>query len=215
MFQTSLPTTGPGALKMREDPKILGTDKERTLYEPQEFFWRKLGQDCAKAGISVDLFLFPNAYIDIATLGSLSSFTGGETYCYTNFDVMKDGIKFAEDLKRAAGRPFGYEALLRVRCSNGLKVSDYFGHFFMENSTDISMAGLDSQKSFAVCLRHESKLEEKSDSAIQVAMLYTTSEGERRIRVLNISVPNTNSLGNIFRYAEMETTMNYLAKASM
>jgi protein transport protein SEC24 len=84
----------------------------------------------------------------------------------------------------------------------------------MKNTTDIELAGLDSQKTFGVCLKHEGKLEEKAESAIQVALLYTSSEGDRRIRVLNISVPNTSSLGNLFRYAEMDTTMNYLAKAS-
>jgi protein transport protein SEC24 len=119
MFQTAMPTFGPGALKMREDVKLLGTDKERTLYEPQEYFWRKMAQECAAAGICVDLFLFPNSYMDIATIGTLSSLTGGDTYCYTNFDAARDGIKFGEDLKRAARREFGYEALMRIRCSNG------------------------------------------------------------------------------------------------
>ena len=69
IFQTSLPNYGPGVLKPREDAKILGTDKERSLYEPQEFFWRKIAQDCSQAGICIDSFLFPTSYIDVATIG--------------------------------------------------------------------------------------------------------------------------------------------------
>ncbi|KAJ3328411.1 COPII coat Sec23p-Sfb3p heterodimer component [Blyttiomyces sp. JEL0837] len=215
LFQTCLPMSGPGALKMREDIKLLGTDKEKTLYEPQEYFWRKMAQDCSQAGVCVDLFLFPNAYIDIATIGTLASLTGGDTYCYTNFDQAKDGFRFGEDLKTSVQRTFGFEAVMRIRTSNGLRVTDYFGNFYMKNATDIELAGIDSQKAMAVAFKHESKLDEKSESAIQVALLYTNMDGERRIRVLNISVPNTTSLGNVFRYAEMDTTVNYLAKASV
>ncbi|RKO83219.1 Sec23/Sec24 trunk domain-containing protein, partial [Blyttiomyces helicus] len=213
IFQTSLPTVGPGALKNREDIKLLGTDKERNLYEPQEYFWKKLGQDCCTAGISVDLFLFPNAYIDIATIGALSSLTGGETFNYTSFDGQRDGLKFSEDLKTLLRRTFGYEALLRIRVSNGLKVSDYFGNFYMKNATDIELAGLDSLKSIGVALHHDGKLDEKMESGIQAALLYTTASGARRIRVHNISFSNTSLLGDVFRLADMDTTVNYLAKA--
>ncbi|KAJ3106424.1 DNA mismatch repair protein msh6 [Phlyctochytrium planicorne] len=211
--QTSIPSFGPGALKMREDARLLGSDKERTLYEPQSDFWKKLAQDLSQAGICVDLFLFPNAYIDVASVGTVAVLTGGETYYYQNFEAGRDGIKFGEDLKRAAIRPFGYEALLRIRCSNGLKATNYYGNFFMKNSTDIELAGIDSLKSIGVELRHDGKLDENVESSIQAALLYTTSAGERRIRVLNYSLLNTTSLGNVFRYGEMDTTLNFLAKA--
>jgi protein transport protein SEC24 len=74
VFQTALPSFGPGALKNREDVKILGTDKERSMYEPQEFFWRKMGQDCASNAVCVDLYLFPNTYTDVATIGESPTF---------------------------------------------------------------------------------------------------------------------------------------------
>lgn len=122
VFQTMLPTFGPGQLKNREDIKLLGTDKERTLYEPQEYFWKKLGQDCSSSGICVDMFLFPSAYIDIATIGSLAALTGGDIYHYPNFDANRDGLRLGNDLKRSLTRPFGYEALLRIRVSNGIAV---------------------------------------------------------------------------------------------
>ena len=71
VFQTVLPSYGPGALKNRDEMKILGTDQEKSLYEPQEFYWRKLGQDCASNGVCVDMFLFPSTYVDVATIGML------------------------------------------------------------------------------------------------------------------------------------------------
>ncbi|KAI9340889.1 Sec23/Sec24 trunk domain-containing protein [Obelidium mucronatum] len=216
MFQTTLPTHGPGALKNREDVKLLGTDNEKKLYEPQEYFWRKMGEDYSKHGICVDLFLFPSAYIDVATVGSLSSITGGDLYVYTNFDAGRDGLRFMEDLKKIGRRNFGFEGLLRVRCSDGLGVSHHFGNFCIRsgNPTDVELAGIDSQKAIGVAFKHERKLDENGTSSFQVALLYTNFQGDRRIRVLNMALPNTGTLGNVFRYAEMDTTINYLAKAS-
>ncbi|KAJ3044187.1 COPII coat Sec23p-Sfb3p heterodimer component [Rhizophlyctis rosea] len=223
LFQTMLPVSGPGALKNREDAKLLGTDKERALYEPQEYFWTKIGQDCATAGICVDMYLFPSAYIDVATIGAVSALTGGDIYNYMNFEVNRDGQRFMGDLKRSLSRSFGYDALLRVRVSTaqpsdsfqGLKIAEYFGNFYMRNATDIELAGLDSAKTVGIALKHDGKLDEKAETAIQAALLYTTSSGQRRIRVHNISIPNTALLGNVFRCADMDTTMNYLAKAAV
>jgi len=39
-------------------------------------------------GVAVDLFLFPNAYIDVATIGSVATLTGGQIYRYSYFKVV-------------------------------------------------------------------------------------------------------------------------------
>jgi protein transport protein SEC24 len=36
LFQSTLPSLGEGALKMRENPRLLGTDKEHTLLNAEE-----------------------------------------------------------------------------------------------------------------------------------------------------------------------------------
>lgn len=88
VFQSSLPIAeAPGKLKNREDRKLLGTDKEKTILMPQCTTYNNLGQECVQAGCSVDLFLFNNSYIDIATIGQVARLTGGEIYKYTYFQV--------------------------------------------------------------------------------------------------------------------------------
>ena len=146
-------------------------------------------------------------------IGCLSSLTGGEITFYPEFDPQRDCMKFANDLKYLLSRPFGYDALLRVRVSNGLKIEDHFGNFYMKNGTDVEMAGIDACKSFAVSLRHDGKLDEREDSFIQCALLYTTSGGHRRIRVHNLRILNTNTLANVFKNAQMDTTVNFLMKS--
>ena len=73
MFTSTIPTIGPGALKHREDPKLYATDKEKTLFLPQDNFYRIVGEECTEAGIGVDVFLFPSQYIDVATIGTYTA----------------------------------------------------------------------------------------------------------------------------------------------
>lgn len=115
MFHTSLPTAeAPGKLKNREDKKLIGTDKEKVkaavlesglppdgltssfclqaLFQPQTSFYNTLAKDCVAQGCCVDLFLFPNQYVDVATLGVVPVSTGGSVYKYTYFQVREDSL---------------------------------------------------------------------------------------------------------------------------
>ncbi|KAF9371863.1 COPII coat Sec23p-Sfb3p heterodimer component [Podila verticillata] len=214
LFQTALPTFGPGALRQRDEARLYGTEKERVLYTSQDPFYQKLAESCVQVGLSIDLFLFPNAYIDIATVGTLASVTGGETFMYPNFSVDKDSDRFVGTLVRLVSRPFGFNALLRVRCSTGLTTAENVGNFFMKNGTDVELAGLDSERALGVLIKHEGgKLDDKTEASFQVALLYTTASGQRRVRVHNFSTPITGQMSQLFRAADIDTTVNFLARA--
>ncbi|KAJ1930728.1 COPII coat Sec23p-Sfb3p heterodimer component [Tieghemiomyces parasiticus] len=215
IFQASLPNYGPGALKSRDDPKLYNGDKERTLFASQDKFYPNLAEACVESGLSVNLYLFPNSYIDAATLSSLSSLTGGDTYFYPNFLADRDGHRFGEDLKLDLTREHGFNGVLRVRCSDGLRIDEHYGNFFMRNNTDVELAGIDSDKAIGVTFRHDGQLDEKNDLYFQMALLYTTAAGQRRIRVHNLAVPVTGLIGNMFRNAEMDTSVNLLAKMAV
>jgi protein transport protein SEC24 len=124
-------------------------------------------------------------------------------------------MRFANDLKYQLSRSFGFDAVLRVRVSNGLKTEDHYGNFYMRNATDMEISGIDALKSFAVALKHEGKLEERGDSYVQAALLYTTSDGNRRIRLHNLQLGNTTETQTVFRHAEIDVVVNYLCKASI
>lgn len=61
---------------------------------PQTNFYTKLGQECVAVGCSVDLFLFPNFYIDVASIGEVSRLTGGQIYRYMYFQVKFTTVAF-------------------------------------------------------------------------------------------------------------------------
>jgi len=215
VFQSSLPNSGPGTLRLRDDPKLFGTEKEKTMFQPQDPFYQKLGLECAESGVSVDAFLTPTGYIDVATIGALTSITGGSTFYFPHFNAVKDKEPFSNELARNIKKTYGFEGLLRVRTSSGLKVKEYYGNFNTKNEFDLQLAGIDSESAIGVQLQHEGTLDEKTDSALQCAVLYTTITGQRRIRVINLSLANTLALGNVFKFAELDTIMNLTSKMAL
>lgn len=64
----------------------------------------------------------------------------------------------------------------------------------------------------AARIKHEGKLDEKVDAHFQCAVLYTSASGQRRVRVHNLAVPVSSLLANVFRFADMDTTLAYLTK---
>lgn len=214
-MQTSLPTFGPGALKNREDPKLIGTDKEKQLFSPQDDYYKELAEKCVESGVGIDIFFCTTGYVDMATVGALASITGGHSFYYPHFHFQKDGARLAEDLRRIITRPFGYDCLLRARCSNGLRVDDHVGNFLMKNATDMECGVMDSETSFAINIKYDSKLQPQSTASFQIAMLYTSPLGKRVIRVINYQLRCTDQLTNIFKFADAETTLAALAKSGI
>lgn len=50
------------------------------------------------------------------------------------------------DLKHDISRPTVFDAVMRVRTSTGTRPTDFYGHFFMSNSTDVELAAIDCDK---------------------------------------------------------------------
>ncbi|XP_041260792.1 protein transport protein Sec24C isoform X6 [Onychostruthus taczanowskii] len=213
IFHTSLPIAeAPGKLKNRDDRKLINTDKEKTLFQPQTSFYSNLAKDCVAQGCCVDLFLFPNQYLDVATLGVVPYQTGGSIYKYAYFQLETDQYRFLNDLRRDVQKEVGFDAVMRVRTSTGIRATDFFGAFYMSNTTDVEMAGLDCDKTITVEFKHDDKLSEDSGALLQCALLYTSCAGQRRLRIHNLSLNCCTQLADLYRNCETDTLINYLAK---
>lgn len=213
IFHTSLPIAeAPGKLKNRDDKKLINTDKEKTLFQPQTSFYSNLAKECVTQGCCVDLFLFPNQYLDVATLGIVPYQTGGSIYKYAYFQVETDQERFLNDLRRDVQKVVGFDAVMRVRTSTGIRAIDFFGAFYMSNTTDVELAGLDSDKTITVEFKHDDKLSEDSGALLQCAVLYTSCAGQRRLRIHNLSLNCCTQLADLYRNCETDTLINYLAK---
>lgn len=216
MFHSSLPIAeAPGKLKNRDDRKLLGTEKEKTVLTPQNQDYNKLGQDCVAVGCCVDLFLFNNAYIDVATIGQVSRLSGGEVFKYTYFQGDLDGERLIADVINDVSKPIAFDAIMRVRTSTGIRPTDVYGHLYMSNTTDIELGSIDCDKGVAVEIKHDDKLTEEEGVYIQVALLYTSCSGQRRLRVLNLSLKTCSQMADLYRSCDLDTLINFFAKQSV
>uniref|UniRef100_A0A8C0INJ5 SEC24 homolog D, COPII coat complex component n=1 Tax=Chelonoidis abingdonii TaxID=106734 RepID=A0A8C0INJ5_CHEAB len=215
IFHSSLPTAeAPGKLKNRDDKKLINTDKEKILFQPQMNIYESLARDCVAHGCCVDLFLFPNQYVDVASMGLVTMYTGGTLYKYNNFQVHSDGPQFLGDLRKDLEKRTGFDAIMRVRTSTGFRPTDFFGAIYMNNTTDVEMAAVDCDKAITVEFKHDDKLNEDSGALIQCAVLYTSISGQRRLRVHNIGLNCSSQLADLYKSCETDALINFFAKSA-
>ncbi|XP_053885854.1 protein transport protein Sec24D isoform X1 [Malaclemys terrapin pileata] len=215
IFHSSLPTAeAPGKLKNRDDKKLINTDKEKILFQPQVNIYESLAKDCVANGCCVNLFLFPNQYVDVASMGLVTMYTGGTLYKYNNFQVHSDGPQFLSDLRKDIEKRTGFDAIMRVRTSTGFRATDFFGAIYMNNTTDVEMAAVDCDKAITVEFKHDDKLNEDSGALIQCAVLYTSISGQRRLRVHNIGLNCSSQLADLYKSCETDALINFFAKSA-
>lgn len=72
--------------------------------------------------------------MDVATLSHLGRFSGGQTHFYPGFNAtsLNDVTKFTRELSRHLSMDISMEAVMRVRCSTGLRATSFFGHFLTD-----------------------------------------------------------------------------------
>ncbi|GAA5907840.1 uncharacterized protein JCM6883_001909 [Sporobolomyces salmoneus] len=200
----SLPNLGPGALKNREDSKILGTSKESTLLQAQTSFYKSFAIECSRSQVSVDMWLFSSAYTDVSTLSGLPRYTGGQTYYYPSFNAARseDALKFAHEFGTVISDPICLEAVMRVRASRGIRMSAFHGNFFVRSTDLLSLPAVPMDQSYAIEIQIEDPISAPF-VVFQTAVLHTTCYGERRIRVITLALPTTSSISEL--YASVDT----------
>ena len=208
---------GPGRLAARFEPSALGNvTKETALLRPQGAWYKDFALECSRLQISVDSFLFDNkSYLDVATLSQMSQLTGGQSYFYADWSPYRDGEKFCRDLERSLLRTTGFEAVLRVRCSHGVRVQTHLGNVFLRSSDLLALPNVDADKAVAVQFAITEKLIEVPYMFMQTALLYTTSFSERRIRVITAALPTTAQLSDIEQYLDVEAVAALVGKLAI
>ncbi|XP_053272265.1 protein transport protein Sec24D [Pleuronectes platessa] len=215
LFHSSMPTAeAPGKLKNRDDKKLVNTEKEKNLFQPLKGVYEQLSKDCVAQGCCVDLFLFPNQYLDLATMGDVPSHTGGSVYKYNNFQVETNGEHFLRDLRKDVQKSIGFDAIMRVRTSTGFRATDFFGAIHMNNTTDVEMAAVDCDKALTVEFKHDDTLSEEAGALLQCAFLYTTISGQRRLRIHNLSLNCSSQLLDLYKACETDSLINFFAKSA-
>ncbi|KAG2223570.1 hypothetical protein INT45_001652 [Circinella minor] len=215
-LQSTLPNMGTGALKVREDPKVIGTAKETPLLNASSPFFKSFAVDCSRSQVSCDMLIFGGQYADVATLGCLPRFTGGQTYYYPGFHASRteDATKFAHEFSELIAEQIGLEAVLRVRASRNLRMSGFHGNFFIRSTDLLALPNVPRNQNYVIEVAIEDELRGPT-ACFQTALLHTTCYGERRIRVVTLCLPVTNSVPEIIASVNPRAIVSYLANKAI
>jgi protein transport protein SEC24 len=78
LFQSSVPSVGIGRVKNRENMALYGTEREPTMRNPEDGFFKRFAAECSRVQITVDVFAASMQYMDLASLAAIPRFTCGE-----------------------------------------------------------------------------------------------------------------------------------------
>ncbi|KAF2742701.1 Sec23/Sec24 family protein [Sporormia fimetaria CBS 119925] len=211
----ALPTWGPGRLFLRDDGSMHSADAEKKLLATEHPGFKKVGQKLVESGCGIDFFLAApsGGYLDIATIGHVAAVTGGEVFYYPNFHSPRDTLKLSKEITHTVSRETGYQALMKVRCSNGLQVSAYHGNFFHHTfGADLEFGVIDADKAIGVLFSYDGKLDPKLDAHFQAALLYTTAGGERRVRCCNLVASVNEGAAQTMKFVDQDAVVNIIAR---
>ena len=217
VISSTLPNEGIGKLQKRNETGVVNTNKESSqLLSCQDSFYKTFAIDCSKAQITVDLFLASEEYMDIASLTNLTRFTAGQTHFYPGFSAshLSDVTKFTKELSKHLSMDITMEAVMRARGSTGLRMSSFYGHFFNRSSDLCAFSTMPRDQSYVF----EVTIDEPITTEycyIQVAILLSLNTGQRRIRVITLAIPTTESLLEVYASADQLAMTNYFAEKAV
>jgi protein transport protein SEC24 len=212
---STLPTYGPGRLFPRDKSEGRDTDAEKKLYTTEHPGWRSTAARLVEAGVGIDFFMAApsGGYLDIATIGHCCAVSGGETYYYPNFHSPRDNLRLAKEVKHTVTRETGFQALMKVRCSNGLQLSAYHGNFKQHTfGADLEFGSIDADKAITVMFSYDGKLDARLDAHFQSALLYTTATGERRVRCTNTVASVSESALDAMKFVDQDAVVTIISK---
>ncbi|XP_071496499.1 protein transport protein Sec24A-like isoform X1 [Diadema antillarum] len=218
IFQCTLPSVGVGALKSREDPNQRATAKSVPNLGPATDFYKRTALEYSGHQVAADLFVLGAQYMDIATLAGIAKFSGGCLNHYPAFHTIQNPIqaeRLESDFRRYLTRKIGFEAVMRIRCTKGMSIHAFHGNFFVRSTDLLSLPNINPDAGFAMQVAIEDNLNSSSMACFQAALLYTSSKGERRIRVHTMCLPVANQLTDVIVSADAQAITGLLSRMAV
>lgn len=76
----------------------------------------------------------------------------------------------------------------------------------------MDLASITSGKSIGIEIKHDDKLPPDDNVYIQVALLFTSCSGQRRIRILNLALKTCTQMADLFRCCDLDAMILYFGK---
>ena len=184
------------------------------MVNSQTKYYQQKAFELANCCVAVDLFIAASRYCCLYALGDLAKYTSGKVYFYPELKCGQSG-KLRSELWTELTQETVWEAKFRLRVSRDWKVGLCYGHFIPYDATMQALPALDATQTLSFDLSLGVTLASSAFIHVQAAMLYTTSDGDRRIRVLNGRFNLSHSLKEIYLSTDSETIAALWAKRAL
>jgi len=221
VFGSCIPSVGDLSLKStRDNPRFLGSEKEVELLRPVSNKegsdgYKDLGTELTRAQISLEIFMAPHQYVDLASIAPIAKFTGGDVRLYPQFHINTLGLKLRTELMHVLSRHMGWEAVMRVRVSRGWKITNFYGHLFIRGQDLLLVPNCHTDQTFAISIDMDENVNPDPVFCMQSALLYTNSDGERRIRVHTWASLLTQNYADIIGSINVQATIAMLSQQAL
>lgn len=230
LFESSPMSSKFPQLQVTQKP---GVKDRPELIKPSISMFKNYAVELSHYYVSIDQFVISghNTFKNTATLCDLSRYTNGRFYYYPKFNSFLHGIKFDQEFYTALTAKSAWEAVGRIRVSGGYRQIATLGNYLVKARTNDLL-------SLPVCDEHRvifyelEKVEQSADPNkknktkkmsndseshifVQTALLYTSSEGERRIRVHNLAMPFSDNATDPYDYSEANAIAPLILKKAI
>jgi hypothetical protein len=154
--------------------------------------WHQLGSQLSGRGISCYCFTATSTPTptDCPCLSSTCSLTGGRLYEYGDFPADARA-KLHADLFQTLSADYLWDCTTRLRCSGGVRFIRFAGNFLARGDL-VTFPVMRGDCTFIAEVDLPQPIM-TPQVIVQLGMLFTTSAGERRARVLTFSIPVASS----------------------
>lgn len=179
-FLSSSPNFGVGAIE----------ENDKESVKCKSVFYKEMAGAFVKSVISVSYFLFPRLNIELPTLSIISKTTGGMLFYYPNFDGGDPVFttKLHNDVNQFLSLNFSHDCVCRIRTSRDVFIKEYSGSLNQKTFDLLSFPNRFPTHTFNIDLEIVDNIIADGIS-IQIALMRTTKQGRRMIRVINLQIP--------------------------
>ncbi|SCW01234.1 LAFE_0D08086g1_1 [Lachancea fermentati] len=198
------PTIGVGNLSVKTDNAL-----KKTLNCDNDFY-KKIGKELLNSSVSVDLFCTSSAFVDMTSVGHPTLVSSGYLKYYPNFHIDKDEFTLVNDMLHSVSNCIGYNAQLKVRCSAGLSIYNYYSASNGYSDREPRIPVLHKDFTMNVLFKYTEQLPVSKNIHFQAALLYTDIDGVRKVRTLNVSGAANDSIHEVFKFVNQDAVVSII-----
>ena len=202
----SLPNVGNGNLSLRKD------DATKRHLKCDNEFYSKLAKSFVASYISLDLYVTSGGFVDMISVAHPVEMTNGLLKYYPHFKPDLQSATFINDMVQNISNIVGYQAILKVRCSAGLSVDQYYSASVDYSDRDPVIPVLTKDTTLDVLFKYDEKLKTGEDMHFQTALLYTDHNGVRKVRSINTTGAVSNNVREVFKFVNQNSILRIMIK---